>query len=236
MAKRPPPSAPRARTIHRVSVVAGLVVLGLALASIVIVGPPRPCGALPARYPPIIAFELARSGADLHAIFGTAPGPCRSTMVAAMDAANLLDLALFTPAYGLFLLTAFVGLGRRGRALAGTGARLAVLAVVADVLENLCLLGLVPAIDPTSRWLAILPFATGVKWLALGAAGAVACVGLWPGGRWAKLGAVLCLVTPIATVAAIADPHRFGPLVGAGVAVSWLAILADGLGQVRARA
>lgn len=139
------------------------------------------------------------------------------------------------PPYGLFLLAAFVGLRRRGRPLAGVGVRLAVLAVAADVVENLCLLGLVPGLDPTSPWLAGMPFATGVKWLALGAAGAVAGVGLWAGARWWRLGAVLCLATPLATAAAIARPHRFGPMVGAGVGVSWLLLLIDGLGQVRAK-
>lgn len=156
-------------------------------------------------------------------------------MVAAMDRTNLADLVLFIPAYGVFLIAAFVGLRRRGRSIGAVGVRLAALAVVADVVENICLLGLVPTLDPGSSWLVLLPWAAGVKWLALGAAGAMAGLALWPGGRGAKLGAVLCAVTPIATAAAITAPHRFGPVVGAGVAVSWIVLLVDGVVQARAK-
>lgn len=224
------------RRIHRLSVAAAAVVL--ALTAVSMTGRPTPCGDLPARYPPIVAFELARSAADLEALFGgpdPAVAPCRRTMIAAMDTVNHVDLALFTPGYALFLIAAFVGLRRRGRAWAGAGIALAALAAVADVVENACLLGLTPALDPTSSWLALLPWATGVKWLALGGAGAVAAVALWSGPRrHHRVSAALCVLAPLATVAAVADPHRFGPLVGGAVGVSWLALLIDGVVQARA--
>ena len=225
--------AARIRRIHRVSIGAAVVVLALTGASMIM--RPMPCGDLPSTYPPIIAFELARSGADLAAIFGPVSEPCHRHMVATMDTANVLDVALFIPAYGLFLVTAFLGLRLRDRPLAGAGLALAAVAIVADVAENVCLFALTPLLDPRSAALGALPWATGAKWLALGGAGLAAGVALWPGPRrHHQVSAALCMITPLAAVAAIAAPHRFGPLVGTGVAVSWLVLLVDGVAQARA--
>jgi hypothetical protein len=107
----------RARRWARVSVGAGAVVLLLAVVS-ALLPQPRPCGDLPDRYPPIIAFELARDGRDLVALFGP-PGACRDRMIAAMDTANVVDLAAFLPAYALFLAAWFAC--RRGAAPARRG-------------------------------------------------------------------------------------------------------------------
>lgn len=222
------------RRLHLASLAGALVVLALTAASMV--ARPMPCGDLPSSYPPIIAFELARSADDLRAIFGAVGEPCRHRMIDAMDTVNVVDVAAFIPAYTLFLVGAFVGLGRRGRPLAKAGVALAALAAAADVVENLCLFALTPRLDPHGTAMAALPWATGVKWLALGAVGLAAAVALWPGARrHHQLSAALCMVTPIATVAAIAAPHRFGALVGAGVAASWLMLLVDGVAQVRTR-
>jgi hypothetical protein len=222
------------RRIHRVSVAAAAVVVALAVASVVT--RPMPCGDLPSTYPPILAFELARSSHDLLDIFGPVGEPCRRHLIAVMDSANLVDIALFTPAYALFLIAAFVGLGRRGRPWARVGVGLAALAAAADVGENLCLFALTPALSAQSSAMAALPWATGVKWLALGGAGLAAAVALWPGERrHHQVSAALCMITPLATIAAIVDPHRFGPLVGTGVAASWLMLLAVGVVQARAR-
>lgn len=225
----------RVRRAHLVSVAAGVLVI--VLASLSLVTRPMPCGDLPSTYPPIIAFELARSGKDLDAIFGADHGSCHRSMISRMDTANHVDLALFIPAYTIFIGAAFVGLRRRGRPLATAGIAFAVLAAAADLVENACLLGLTPALDPTSRWMAILPWATGVKWLALGGAGAAAAGALWPGERrHHQVSAAVCVLTPIATIAAVADPHVFGQVVGSGVAASWIVLLVDGVAQIRRRA
>lgn len=230
---QPTADARAIRRLHRTSVVAGAIVLALSLLSIAT--RPTPCGGLPASYPPIVAFELARSGPDLHAIFGAKGGECRAAMVEAMDRANVLDLAIFIPAYGLFLLAAFAGLGRRGRPGAPTGVAMAVVAMVGDVAENACLMRLTPELDASAGSLKLLPWVTAVKWLALGAAGAAAAVALWPGaGRRHRVAAGLCLLAPLATLAATAAPHRFGPALATGVAVSWLMLLVDGVVQARA--
>jgi hypothetical protein len=117
-----------------VSVAAGALVLLLTVLSAV-VHPARACGGLSDRYPPIIAFELARDGRDLTALFG-GPGACRDRLIAAMDLANVIDLAAFLPAYALFLAAWFRC--RRGGAPAAArwGVAIVVGAALADVLEN----------------------------------------------------------------------------------------------------
>src|SRR5205085_8767822 len=92
------------RTAHRISLFFGFVVLALTVASVAQPSPPV-CGSLPARYAPIIAFELARSVRDLHAIFGALPGACRTAIAARLDFINWTDSLLFIPVYGAFLVS-----------------------------------------------------------------------------------------------------------------------------------
>lgn len=212
---------PRLRRWARIGVGAAVVVLALTAASVAIAPPPAPCGGLAAGYPPIIAFELARDGDDLHALFG-APGPCRDRMVAAMDTANHVDVALFMPAYGLMLAAFAASSARASRGRRRLGVGLAIAAVAADALENLCLLALTPGLDGDSPWLARLAWATGAKWLLLGACGAVAATIVVGAGRAGKVGAVACALAPILTLGAVAAPATFGPVVTGGVAASWL--------------
>ena len=182
-----------------------------------------------------LAFELARDGRDLTALFG-GPGACRDRLIAAMDLANVIDLAAFLPAYALFLAAWFRC--RRGGAPAAArwGVAIVIGAALADVLENVCLLALTPGLDPASPWLARLPWVTGVKWLGLGAAAAVAATIFARGGRWSRVGAALCALAPAATIAATLAPARFGPVVSLGVAAGWLACLVDAARRARVTA
>ncbi|MBK9034191.1 MAG: hypothetical protein IPL61_23505 [Myxococcales bacterium] len=200
------------------------MVLALAAAS-AILARPRACGGLAERYPPIIAFELARDGGDLAALFGP-PGPCRERLVTAMDTANLVDLALFMPAYGLLLVAFFASSARASRRQVQVGVALVALALLADLLEDVCLLALTPGLDPGSPWLARLPWVTAVKWLALGATAATAATILARAGTWGRLGAGASVVALVLTIGAVALPAQFGPVVTAGVAAAWLACLA----------
>ena len=203
----------------------GAVALLLILTAISLVAKPSPCGGLAASYPPIVAFELARDGADLAAIFGE-PGACRDDMVKAMDLANVVDLAAFIPAYALFLIAWFAAQRGRSRRWAIGGITIAIVAALGDVVENVCLFALTPELDAHSPWLARLPWVTGVKWLALGAAGVCAAAILARGRRIAsRIGAVVCLAAPITTIGAMAAPATFGPIVATGVAASWIVCL-----------
>jgi hypothetical protein len=214
------------RAAFRISLAAGLLVLAVTLLSAT-QEPVRPCGNLPQNYAPIIAFELARNEADLQAIFGTQE-PCRSSVVERMDAINLIDVLVYIPVYGVFMAFFFLGMRSRDAALGTLGFRISVIAALGDFAENACLMNLTPALDPSSAWFALLPWATGVKWLGLGVAGAIAAaiyVKSTAARAWNIVAALLCAAAFFSTVAAIAAPARFGPIISLGVGLSWLAYL-----------
>ena len=214
------------RAAFRISFAAGLLVLAVTLFSLT-QEPVRPCGNLPQNYAPIIAFELARSPADLDAIFGTQE-PCRTEVVERMDAINLVDVLVYIPVYGAFMAFFFLGMRARHASLGTLGFRIVVIAALGDYAENACLMNLTPQLDPTSIWFTLLPWATGLKWLGLGAAGALAAAIYVKssGARlWNYLAALLCAAAFLSTVAAIAAPAKFGPLVSLGVGLSWLVYL-----------
>jgi len=145
-----------------------------------------------------------------------------------MDAINLVDVLVYIPAYGVFMAFLFLGLRSRDAALGTLGFRISVVAALGDFAENACLMNLTPALDPSSIWFALLPWATGVKWLGLGVAAAIAAliyVRSTGARAWNLLAALMCAAAFVSTVAAIAAPARFGPLVGLGVGLSWLAYL-----------
>ena len=214
------------RAAFRISFAAGLLVLAVTLFSTT-QPPVQPCGNLPQNYAPIIAFELARSAADLDAIFGSQE-PCRSGVVERMDAINLVDVLVYIPVYGVFMAFFFLGMRGRHAALGTLGFRIAVIAALGDYAENTCLMSLTPQLDPASMWFTLLPWATGIKWLGLGVAGVIAAAiyVTTSGGRiWNYLAALLCAAAFLSTVAAIAAPAMFGPLVSLGVGLSWLVYL-----------
>jgi hypothetical protein len=214
------------RVAFRISLAAGLLVLAVTLMSVTN-APARPCGNLPQNYAPIIAFELARSAADLEAIFGTQE-PCRSAMVERMDAVNLVDVLVYIPAYGVFMACFFLGMRARHAALGTLGFRIAIVAVPGDYAENACLMSLTPDVDPASPWFALLPWATALKWLGLGVAAAIAAAIYLRSSSARALNIVaglVCAAAFLSTAATIAMPTMFGPLVGLGVALSWLMYL-----------
>lgn len=206
----------------RISLICALVLIAL-----VVVGklmpPVSPCGGLPAGYEPIIAFELSRSVADLHLLFGAGPGACRSAMAARMDLINWIDSLAFIPAYGLFMILFFLGMRARNRRLFDAAIAITIVACLADYTENTCLFHLSGTPDQASVWLSLLPWATGAKWIGLGVAAAIAGAGLVAGINYVPL--ILCLTSFAIVIMANIDPHRFGPYAANGVTLSWLVFL-----------
>lgn len=221
-----------ARTAFRFSLAAGLIVLALSIYSIL--HPGLRCGSLPEGYAPIIAFELARTQADLDAVFGVSDVSCRAGMIAQMDATNWVDALLFVPIYGAFLLFFFTGMRERDLRLGNAGIAASWIAIVGDYFENTCLMQLTPSLDAASVWFALLPWATGIKWLALGIGcglGASLFAARQP--RNFLLG-LLCVPGFLVTVATLIDPGRFGPHLSLGIALGWLAFLvAAAIGSFR---
>jgi hypothetical protein len=192
--------------------------------------PPVPCGGLQPNYAPIIAFELARTDADLHALFGEPGDPCRATLIERMDAINWIDVLVFIPIYGAFLAFFFLGMRERHERFAGIGVKLVLVAVVTDYLENLCLMQLTPQLDASSVWLTLLPWATGAKWLALGAAAGVAgliYLSIKP-RTWLILCvpvALICFVVFVVAIISIINPAAYGPMLSPAIGGSWLIFL-----------
>lgn len=223
------------RTAWRICLGAGLVILVLTFMS----GQQslaKPCGALPDNYAPIVAFELARSEADLQLIFGQPGSDCRNEVIARMDSINWLDVLVFIPVYGAFLVGFFLGARAWNMSLANIGVKLALVAVVTDYVENLCLMQLTPDLDATSAWLALLPWATGAKWLALGAAAGLAgfiFITIKP--RTFLIAAVpaalVCFIALLMAIAALTLPVRFGPVLSPAIGASWVIFLFTALTQ-----
>ncbi len=63
----------------------------------------------------ILLFELARTQADLDAVFGPVGSECRPKVIAALDAVNTIDVWVFIPAYTSF--AAFAAMFLSGGAL-----------------------------------------------------------------------------------------------------------------------
>ena len=211
------------RRAARGSLAAALIVL--ALASLSPFFAPVPCGGLPAGYAPIVALELARSQSDLDAIFGAEPSACRTTIVAAIDLTDWVDTFVFAPSYGVFLALFFASRARSGRA-ARLGIGLAVTAVAFDLLENACLLTLTGSLDARSSSAVLLPWMTGVKWLALGMAGLPeAWIFAREGGIASKVGAAFALLAPVGVALALVAPARFGAAIALAVTCAWVPCL-----------
>ena len=143
------------------------------------------CGNLASNYPTIIAFELARSVSDLHAIFGDSAGACRTEIAQQMDAINWNDSLVFIPAYGAFLIFFFLGLRSRDARLGSIAVGITVLACAADYVENSCLFHLSVNPDVASSWLSLLAWATEVKWVGLGIVNGIAGYVLFASRRFA---------------------------------------------------
>lgn len=201
-------------TSRRRALLAGVAVLALT-ALMLPWNPTKGCGP-PSATPPIIAFELATDRADLAAVFGP-PGECRDALVHGLAVTDALDYA-FMAAYGAMLAFALAALGAR-RLWIG----LAVLAPIADAIENLALFDI--DLDAPGGWLSVLMVASRAKFVLLGVASCAIGVHTWrrePGRlRWLALAHVPALPVALAGVALPAA----APLLTPAFAASWLAVV-----------
>ncbi|CAN5240951.1 hypothetical protein BH11PSE2_BH11PSE2_03300 [soil metagenome] len=217
-----------ARTASRISVAGALVVLGLTVFSFA-VPPSAACGDLAKGYPPIVAFEMARSVSDLQAIFGSAPGECRMAMSANMDSVNTLDCLIYIPAYGAFIAFFLVGLIGRAPRLARAGAWIVAVSCLADYVENAGLFNLSAVPDVASGWLTLMTVATEIKWIGLGIAGLIGGLilarghGLW----WIVLPP--CALGLVVALGTLADAGLAGPYLSLAFAAGWLVFLVVGV-------
>ena len=215
------------KSAYRVSLLGALLVLAFVGSSLSQKKAPV-CGNLAANYEPIIAFELVRSVSDLHAIFGDSAGACRTAIAAQMDAINWGDSVFFIPAYGGFLIFFFLGLRSRDVRLASVAMSITLVACAADYLENTCLFHLSANPDVASIWLSILVWATEVKWVGLGIAGAIGGYVLFTShsGRWLDRSAlVLGAIGAAAALITIPNPAIAGPYLSPAIGLGWVVFL-----------
>jgi hypothetical protein len=212
------------KTCYRISLLFALGVIGFFVFALTLPQAP-PCGGLKAGYAPILAFELARTVSDLHAIFGELPNHCRAVVAAQMDQIDWADSFFFIPIYTAFIVFFFLGLRARDARLAWIGVILAITALGGDYTENSQLFQLSPDPDHASLALAILPWVTAVKWIALGLAGGVAGIVFARLGGLYYILAVACFIGLAVVIAAIANPPMFGALISNAVALSWVSFL-----------
>jgi len=177
---------------------------------------------------------MARSVADLHAIFGELPNHCRAVMAAQLDKVDWADSFFFIPVYTAFIVFFFLGARARDARLGWIGVVLALVALGGDYTENSQLFQLSADPDHASVALALLPVATAVKWIALGLAGAVAgLIFLRAGGLYYVLAAA-CFIGLMVTVAAIANPAMLGAQLSNAISLSWVSFLiVDLIGSFR---
>jgi hypothetical protein len=213
------------KSAYRWSLLAGICLLLLSLSGSFL-EPVKVCGPLPANYQPIIAFELARSVEDLQTIFGASGGECRAKIAERMDLTNRIDSIVYIPLYGAFVILYLLGARSRNPRIGNLAVAIAAIACVGDYFENLCLFQLSASPDVASASLTGLAWATGVKWLGLGIAGAIG--GYLADIRNAALGFAVRVAGTIGLVGAIAamiSPARFGPYLSLAIALGWLAFL-----------
>lgn len=213
------------RIFHLISLLAGLTVLAVTLSGTMKITA-QPCGGLVRGYAPIMAFELARSTSDIQKIFGDQPGTCRTAMQTDMDRVNRLDNILFIPAYGAFLFFFFLGMRNRGRELSRNGAVIAVIACLADYLENMCLFHLSSAPDNSRQWISTLSITTEVKWIGLGIAGILAGLLIARSRTIAsRIGQLVCNFGIVFTLLSVFVPAWAALFMVPAIALGWIVML-----------
>ncbi|MEM6930045.1 MAG: hypothetical protein AAF602_24110 [Myxococcota bacterium] len=169
---------------------------------------------------PILAFELARTPADLTFLAGPDAEPLRD----AMDLGHRVDM-VFPVAYGLLLASAFAwrGFGR-------VGVMAALLAIPADWAENLVLIRITEELrngGDGAAGLALLPYATWAKWGLLAVAGGL--LGVINRSRAPILAGMGGLYALTATAAWATGAPRLGEAMGATVALLYIAVMIHSL-------
>ena len=225
------------RAAHAISIAFALCIIGLLAYSLKGMAPMVACGDLAKGYQPIIAFELARSAADLQAIFGHGASACRTAAQAGFAQVNFSDNFIFIPVYTLFIVFFFLGTRASDPFLSRIGILVAILAALGDWVENhnLVLLAASPDTPPAAALLH-LHLATGVKWIALGIANFIGGLILGErGGIWNSLAFVLCAASLILTGLGLSYSPAFGPQISNAIAIGWLIFLIVDIRQVASR-
>lgn len=182
------------------------------------------CGPVPGGLGPIIGFELARTPAEVAALFGTEP--CRSTLIAAQTTGLRLDALGFIPSYTAFLILAAIA-ASRGRLRVAIVAML-LIAGLSDEVEGLVMGGIMKTLPGTPALLDQLYWAVRIKFglLALG----TTLIGL----AIVRLGGLIPLLAgAVVWIGGMVAIYGFGELPGPvmmrALTIAWFALLATAI-------
>ncbi|MCA9612934.1 MAG: hypothetical protein H6722_04970 [Sandaracinus sp.] len=221
------------RQAYRQVIAVGLVTLAIAIGLLFVL--PTSMGVLPeGMQTPIVAFELARSPAEIEAMFGDPGSTERAAWVAAMDLGNQIDFG-FLLAYGAVLFLVSRALRREsGRTTHSLGERLAFVGPLADVFENVQLLEITSSLGTDYRdTVGRLMLYTWIKWIAIALVMLSWAPTLLTLGRPGRIAAGTIVITALATASAVVVRGIAAEAMSLGVVLSLVCILV--LAFVRAR-
>ncbi|MEN0067903.1 MAG: hypothetical protein AAGA48_37585 [Myxococcota bacterium] len=175
----------------------------------------------------VIAFEFARTPADVHAVFGPPDGLDRDTL-SRMDWGNWLDFG-FMAVYGAFLFAfhrATVSIGSPSVATL-----LGPVAAVCDAFENTILLGITSDLStmPGLPWLRLW---VTLKFAALAvSAGVGGFTMLRTPHPAVRIGGAFAAGCGLVALLALVAPDRLGEALVSSIALAWALFLTFAIGQ-----
>ncbi len=201
----------------------GLLVIATSLVLLVILpskGPSMAQGFVT----PVIAFEFAQSTQDILGIFGETDSPERQARVRAMDLGNQLDYLYMVLYAGFLALFSLKCTSLTGKRIFQIPAGLAMVALVADALENIQLFGITARLETLdfAPQLLALHWMTWAKWGSLALAFALLAPYFFKGEKYAlTIGACGLVCLGLAILAFFAGAP-FYEMLGAGTGVMFL--------------
>jgi hypothetical protein len=220
---KPEPHGDEARALFRKARWAGAVLLVIT-ALLVAVLPSEAGHLAPGLRSPILAFELAKSHAEIEALFGDAGSPDRARFVGQMDLGNQIDFA-FMVAYASLLSLVAAGIALVAGRRYFLAAVLAPLAALADVLENLQLFTITASLGGNyDEALARLAVFTWLKWGGLAFALAWLSPALLRGRLVERVVGVVALVTGLLAIGATIDRTHFAQVFAGSIQLAFVGI------------
>ncbi len=223
----------RPRAWWLLAVLFGLATIGFAVWFTGVV-PSTGC-ALPPRagVSALLAYQMARTPADVEAVFGAPGDACRAGMVAALDRANKVDLVGFIVTYGLFLAAFLLALARDG---GGRAARVGLFLLVAgmgfDAYETATQLRISRELPGSDASLLALAIGSAGKYTMLALVSLFAGVAMLArGGTAGRIAAVGCIAGALLSLVGLADSRAIA-LLPLGTALAWTIMFVYAIGAV----
>lgn len=173
---------------------------------------------------PVIAMEMVRTPAELTAAIGESRLQYPE-LREAIDKVNRIDF-LYMTVYGAFIASFFAAVAQaRGDRRWLVGSLLGIVALLADVRENVVLLQMTQDGAEVLPLIDMLIVATWIKWFALALAAAAAGYAMFSDGSMPYLrmfGGVIGVAALAFTLGAWFDPLRLAQMMALAIFLTWL--------------